>query len=80
MREKEANLAPFQNPRPKAGPACAAFNRWAMGLAGCADSTPDFMAVGAYDGMAAIVHAVQATKGTMDGDDAVNVKDECKAA
>jgi branched-chain amino acid transport system substrate-binding protein len=36
-----------------------------------ADSTPDFMAVGAYDGMAAIVHAVQATKGTMDGDDAV---------
>jgi branched-chain amino acid transport system substrate-binding protein len=36
-----------------------------------ADSTPDFMAVGAYDGMAAIVHAVQATKGTMDGDAAV---------
>jgi branched-chain amino acid transport system substrate-binding protein len=36
-----------------------------------ADSTPDFMAVGAYDGMAAIVHAVQATKGTMDGEDAV---------
>ena len=36
-----------------------------------ADSTPDFMAVGAYDGMAAIVHAVQATKGTMHGDDAV---------
>jgi len=36
-----------------------------------ADSTPDFMAVGAYDGMAAIVHAVQATKGKMDGDDAV---------
>jgi branched-chain amino acid transport system substrate-binding protein len=35
------------------------------------DSTPDFMAVGAYDGMAAIVHAVQATKGKMDGDDAV---------
>jgi branched-chain amino acid transport system substrate-binding protein len=29
------------------------------------------MAVGAYDGMAAIVHAVQATKGTMDGEDAV---------
>jgi branched-chain amino acid transport system substrate-binding protein len=36
-----------------------------------ADSTPDFMAVGAYDGMAAIVHAVQATKGKMDVDDAV---------
>ena len=29
------------------------------------------MAVGAYDGMAAIVHAVQATKGKMDGDNAV---------
>jgi branched-chain amino acid transport system substrate-binding protein len=27
--------------------------------------------VGAYDGMAAIVHAVQATKGKMDGDAAV---------
>ena len=36
-----------------------------------ADSTPDFTAVGAYDGMAAIVHAIQATKGKMDGDDAV---------
>jgi branched-chain amino acid transport system substrate-binding protein len=36
-----------------------------------ADSTPDFTAVGGYDGMAAIVHAVQATKGKMDGDDAV---------
>jgi branched-chain amino acid transport system substrate-binding protein len=32
-----------------------------------ADTTPDFVAVGAYDGMAAIVHAVQATKGKMDG-------------
>jgi branched-chain amino acid transport system substrate-binding protein len=31
-----------------------------------ADSTPDFMAVGGYDGMAAIVHAIQATKGKMD--------------
>ena len=30
-----------------------------------ADSTPDFMAVGGYDGMAAIVHVVQATKGKM---------------
>ncbi len=36
-----------------------------------ADSTPDFTAVGGYDGMAAIVHAVQATKGKMDGDEAV---------
>src|SRR6202049_814327 len=27
-----------------------------------ADSTPDFTAIGGYDGMAAIVHAVQATK------------------
>jgi branched-chain amino acid transport system substrate-binding protein len=36
-----------------------------------ADSTPDFTAVGGYDGMAAIVHAVQATKGKMDGDDAI---------
>ena len=36
-----------------------------------ADSTPDFMAVGAYDGMAAIVHAAQATKGKMDGKEAV---------
>ena len=36
-----------------------------------ADSTPDFMAVGGYDGMAAVVHAVQATKGKMNGDEAV---------
>jgi branched-chain amino acid transport system substrate-binding protein len=36
-----------------------------------ADSTPDFTAVGAYDGMAAIVHAVQATKGAMNGEKAV---------
>jgi len=36
-----------------------------------ADTTPDFTAVGAHDGMAAIVHAVQATKGAMNGDDAV---------
>ena len=35
------------------------------------DSTPDFTSVGAYDGMAAIVHAIQATKGKMDGDAAV---------
>ncbi len=36
-----------------------------------ANSTTDFMAVGGYDGMAAIVHAVQATKGKMDGDAAL---------
>jgi branched-chain amino acid transport system substrate-binding protein len=36
-----------------------------------ADTTPDFMSVGGYDGMAAIVHAVQATKGKMDGAEAV---------
>ena len=36
-----------------------------------ADSTPDLIAVGAYDGMAAIAHAVHATKGQMDGSAAV---------
>jgi len=36
-----------------------------------ADSTPDFMAVGGYDGMAAIVHAIHATNGKLDGDAAV---------
>src|SRR5262249_38963202 len=36
-----------------------------------ANSTPDFMAIGAYDGMAAIVHAIQATKGKLDGDAAL---------
>ena len=36
-----------------------------------ADTTPDFVGVGAYDAMAAIVHAVQATKGKMDGAAAV---------
>jgi branched-chain amino acid transport system substrate-binding protein len=36
------------------------------------DSTPDFVAVGAYDGMAAIVHAIQATKGKLDVDAALN--------
>jgi branched-chain amino acid transport system substrate-binding protein len=35
------------------------------------DSTTDFFAVGAWDGMAAIVHAIMATKGKMDGDVAV---------
>jgi branched-chain amino acid transport system substrate-binding protein len=33
-----------------------------------ADSTPDFMAVGGYDGMAAIAHAIQATKGKLDAE------------
>jgi branched-chain amino acid transport system substrate-binding protein len=37
------------------------------------DSTPDFTSVGAYDGMAAIVHAVHATKGKID-DGAAAVK------
>jgi len=37
-----------------------------------ANSTTDFMAVGGYDGMAAIVHAVQATKGKVDSDAALN--------
>ena len=41
-----------------------------------ADSTPDFMAVGGYDGMAAIVHAVQATKGKIDGEKALK---RCRA-
>jgi branched-chain amino acid transport system substrate-binding protein len=36
-----------------------------------ADSTPDFLSSGAYNGMAAIVHAVHATKGKMDGNAAV---------
>jgi branched-chain amino acid transport system substrate-binding protein len=36
-----------------------------------ANSTPDFMAVGGYDGMAAIMHAVQATKGKVDVDQAL---------
>jgi len=36
-----------------------------------ADSVTDFFSVGAYDAMAAIVHAAQATKGKMDGDAAV---------
>jgi branched-chain amino acid transport system substrate-binding protein len=35
------------------------------------DSVPDFTAIGAYDGMAAIVHAMHATKGKMDGAAAV---------
>jgi len=35
------------------------------------ESTPDFTAIGGYDGMAAIVHAAQATKGTMDPDKAL---------
>jgi branched-chain amino acid transport system substrate-binding protein len=35
------------------------------------DSTPDFTAIGGYDGIAAVVHAAQATQGKMDGDAAV---------
>jgi branched-chain amino acid transport system substrate-binding protein len=38
-----------------------------------ATSTPDFMAVGGYDGMAAIVHVVQALKGKIDTDKALEV-------
>ena len=36
-----------------------------------ANTTPDFMAVGGYDGMALIVHVVQATKGKIDADKAL---------
>lgn len=36
-----------------------------------ADSTPDFTAVGGYNGMAAIVHAAKVLHGKMDGDKAV---------
>src|SRR5207253_4815245 len=36
-----------------------------------ADSTTDFMAVGGYDGMAAIVAAAKATNGTMNTDKAL---------
>jgi branched-chain amino acid transport system substrate-binding protein len=35
------------------------------------DSMPDFLSIGGYDGMAAIVHAIQVTKGKMGGDEAV---------
>ncbi len=35
------------------------------------DSTPDFMSVGGYDGMAAIFAAIKATNGKLDGDKAV---------
>jgi len=37
-----------------------------------ANSTPDFMAVGGYDGMALIVHVVQALKGKIDIDKALD--------
>src|SRR5213593_400669 len=37
-----------------------------------AASTPDFMAVGGYDGMAAIVHVVQTLKGKIDADKALD--------
>ncbi|MPZ36486.1 MAG: ABC transporter substrate-binding protein [Rhizobiales bacterium] len=36
-----------------------------------AESTPDFMAVGGYDGMAAIAHAIEATKGKLDAEQAL---------
>ncbi|MGH7390078.1 MAG: ABC transporter substrate-binding protein [Candidatus Rokuibacteriota bacterium] len=38
-----------------------------------AGTTPDFMAVGGYDGMAAIVHVVQKLKGKIDTDQALEV-------
>jgi branched-chain amino acid transport system substrate-binding protein len=36
-----------------------------------ADSTPDFLAVGGYDGMALITHVAQQLKGKMDGEKAI---------
>lgn len=36
-----------------------------------ANTTPDFMAIGGYDGMALIVHIVQQLKGKIDGDKAI---------
>ncbi|MCC6889444.1 MAG: ABC transporter substrate-binding protein [Hyphomicrobiales bacterium] len=36
-----------------------------------ANATPDFMAVGGFDGIAAIVHAAHATKGKLDSDKAL---------
>jgi branched-chain amino acid transport system substrate-binding protein len=36
-----------------------------------ANSTPDFMAVGGYDGMALIAHVIQQLKGKIDGDKAI---------
>jgi branched-chain amino acid transport system substrate-binding protein len=44
-----------------------------------ADSTPDFMAVGGYDGMAVIVHVVQQLKGKIDGDKALQAAKTFKA-
>jgi branched-chain amino acid transport system substrate-binding protein len=35
------------------------------------DATPDFVAIGAYDGMAALAHMIVATKGKMDSDAAL---------
>src|SRR5882672_11955700 len=35
------------------------------------DATPDFVAVGAYDGMAALAHMITATKGKLDSDAAL---------
>jgi branched-chain amino acid transport system substrate-binding protein len=44
------------------------------------DSTPDFMAVGGYDGMALIVHVVQQLKGKIDGDKAMEAAKTFKFA
>jgi len=43
-----------------------------------AASTPDFMAVGGYDGMAAIVYVVQALKGKVDADKALQALKDWK--
>jgi len=45
-----------------------------------ADSTPDFMAVGGYDGMALIMHVVQQLKGKIDGDKAIEAAKTFKFA
>ena len=34
------------------------------------DSTPDFVAIGAYDGMAVLAHMIKATKGKLDNTEA----------
>jgi branched-chain amino acid transport system substrate-binding protein len=44
-----------------------------------ANTTPDFMAVGGYDGMALIVHVVQQLKGKIDGDKALQAAKSFKA-
>lgn len=52
-------------------PANAAFVK-AWQAAYGADSVPTFMAVGGYDGMAAIYHAIKTAKGNLTGDAAVD--------